>query len=122
MDDLTAGVLEVLFPALAAFLQKVVKLLRLSLDSKLAAALRLLDLLPELELELESSSCEPLVLWNGMGEGIGVGIGEGNSLMGDKHLLKLKPGTSKVMVGAAQEGTDSSPFLGLRGSRTSTMI
>lgn len=60
-----------------------------------------------------------------MGEGIGVGIGEGNSLMGDKHLLKLKPGTSKVMVGAAQEGTDSelcSPFLGLRGSRTSTMI
>ena len=45
MDDLTAGVLEVLFPALAAFLQKVVKLLRLSLDSKLAAALRLLDVL-----------------------------------------------------------------------------
>ena len=39
-------------------------------------------------------------LWNGIGEGIGVGIGEGNSLIGDKHFPKLKPGTSKVMVGA----------------------
>ena len=36
----------------------------------------------------------------GMGEGIGVGIGEGNSLIGDKHFPKLKPGTSSVIVGA----------------------
>ena len=36
----------------------------------------------------------------GIGEGIGVGIGEGNSLMGDKHFPKLKPGTSSVIVGA----------------------
>ena len=100
MDDLsTGGVLEDFRPALAAFLQKVVKLLRLSLESKLAAVLRFFKL-PELELELESSSCELLVRWKGMGEGMGVGMGEGNSLMGDKHLPKLKPGTSKVIVGA----------------------
>ena len=56
MDDLsTGGVLEDFRPALAAFLQKVVKLLRLSLESKLAAVLRFFKL-PELELELDSSS------------------------------------------------------------------
>ncbi len=62
---------------------------------------------------------------------MGVGIGLGNSLMGLRHLPKLKPGTSKVMVGALQADplaldsdleSELSLFLELRGSKTSTMI
>ena len=127
IDDLRTGEAEDLLdrPALAAFLHKVVKLDLLEASEEVFFEAITEDFDPELELELLNSSWDAFVLWNGIGEGIGVGIGEGNSLMGDKHLLKLKPGTSKVMVGAAPAAADTSgsrSFLGLSGSRTSTMI
>ena len=42
--------------------------------------------------------------------------------MGDKHLPKLKPGTSRVMVGLVEFSVLLESSRGFKGSKTSTMI